>query len=149
MSLEIRQLKSLDGLSNCLNTLSDLPRDYGAESLIGHLRQNDWLWGIFASQKFGGFSLYRPMFDEVELLYFYILPSFRHHGYGAELLKGSMQLLKELDMKRVFLEVSEVNHSALKLYTNGGFKRVGIRERYYSDGSSAIVMSRGLEDIAD
>ena len=123
MSCEIRELKSLDGLSGTLNALSDLPSVYGADSLVSHLAQNDWLWGIFVGEQFKGFSLYRPVCDEAELLYFYILPTFRHHGYGASLLLGSMQLLKEREMKRVFLEVSEVNQGAFKALHKRGLRK--------------------------
>jgi len=149
LSWEIRQLRSIDGVFDCLNAASDLPTAYRTESLIVHLGHNDWLWGIFANQQLAGFALYRPICDEAELLYFYVLPGFRRLGFGAKLLHASSQYLKEREMKRVFLEVSDVNHRALSLYRDAGFQRVGIRESYYSDGSSAIVMSKGLEDIAD
>ena len=41
--------------------------------------------------------------------------------------------------KKIFLEVSNVNDGALLLYENLGFKRSGIRKKYYSDNSDAIM----------
>ncbi|MBL7543588.1 MAG: GNAT family N-acetyltransferase [Bdellovibrionaceae bacterium] len=41
----------------------------------------------------------------------------------------------------VWLEVHEDNQSAIQLYERHGFKKVGLRSRYYPDGKSAVNYS--------
>ncbi len=44
-------------------------------------------------------------------------------------------------VNEVFLEVSEHNYEARRLYEKSGFKVNGIRSQYYSNGDSALVYS--------
>ena len=44
-------------------------------------------------------------------------------------------------MRFITLEVRASNSAALQLYESGGFKRVGVRPRYYAnDGEDAVIM---------
>lgn len=40
----------------------------------------------------------------------------------------------------IYLEVSENNIYAIKLYESIGFKKINIRKNYYKDNSDAIIM---------
>ena len=142
-------MAALDETPELLGTSSDLPKAYSPSELKQHLLQGDQIIGAFAQQHLVGFSLYRDVCGEAELLFLYVIPKFRRDGVGTRLLQGFIEDLKRKGVRRVFLEVSEVNSAAIQLYQNSSFKIVGTRERYYSDGSSALVMSRCLEDIAD
>ena len=42
---------------------------------------------------------------------------------------------------KIYLEVSSSNMPALNLYSRLGFKKVGIRKKYYQDGMDAILMT--------
>ena len=53
------------------------------------------------------------------------------------------QELKKSGVVNVFLEVSEVNYPARKLYEKHGFKPTGKRPKYY-DGVDAIIMTKSL-----
>ena len=51
--------------------------------------------------------------------------------------------------KTVTLEVRRSNLAAIHLYETSGFKRVGVRRRYYaSDGEDAIVMLYDLGSLS-
>ena len=44
----------------------------------------------------------------------------------------------------MLLEVSSLNREGLGFYAATGFTQIDVRERYYKDGSDAIVMRRAL-----
>ncbi|GAA4074083.1 ribosomal protein S18-alanine N-acetyltransferase [Actinomadura miaoliensis] len=72
-----------------------------------------------------------------------VLPERQGEGVGAALLT---ELLDEADRRggeAVFLEVRADNDRARRLYERFGFRRVGLRRRYYQpSGVDAIVMRR-------
>lgn len=52
------------------------------------------------------------------------------------------KLIDNLDLdKKIFLEVSEDNISAIKLYEKKGFKKISVRKNYYNN-KSAIIMCK-------
>ena len=64
----------------------------------------------------------------------------RGKGLGQKLLERLLREFRELGTESVFLEVKVGNSAALRLYTKLGFRAVGYKRRYYSDGSDAIIM---------
>jgi ribosomal-protein-alanine N-acetyltransferase len=44
--------------------------------------------------------------------------------------------------EEVVLEVKVHNEKAINLYKKNGFAPVGLRRKYYADGSDALLMSR-------
>lgn len=59
---------------------------------------------------------------------------------------GSLLALRIIEiamLKRVHwltLEVRESNEAAQELYKRFGFKKIGVRRKYYSDGENAVIM---------
>ena len=51
---------------------------------------------------------------------------------------------KNLNIKRLFLEVSHSNIAAVKFYSRFDFSTVGIRRNYYKDGSDALLKEKIL-----
>jgi [ribosomal protein S18]-alanine N-acetyltransferase len=93
-----------------------------------------------------GFILSRMVVGEAEILSIAIAGSRRGKGLGRQLLELHLRRLAGLGVRAVFLEVSEDNAPARRLYWRAGFRDVGRRERYYpaGDGSAAIVLRRDL-----
>ncbi|MEZ0344108.1 MAG: ribosomal protein S18-alanine N-acetyltransferase [Caldimicrobium sp.] len=87
-----------------------------------------------------GYLLGRVIMDEGELLRIAVKKAFRNKGIGSLLLKGFLERLKKLGIKKIFLEVEENNKRAYNLYTKFGFKPVNFRKEYYGN-TSAVVMS--------
>ena len=96
----------------------------------------------------GGMVLCRVALDEAELLTLAVAPGKRRRGIGAALLHEAMRRAAGLGAGRIFLEVSPQNEAALKLYTAAGFRRVGLRQRYYADGSDALVLRTDITPFA-
>jgi ribosomal-protein-alanine N-acetyltransferase len=82
-----------------------------------------------------GFSLFRTVADESELLLIAVTPAQHRRGVGRMLLDDFLDRARNCGVSRVHLEVREGN-SAVGLYRDAGFSPVGRRRNYYhaSDG---------------
>ncbi len=80
---------------------------------------------------------------ECEILNFVIDGAFQRRGYGQMLFN---ELLKQVDAKRVILDVRVNNEQGMKFYLKNGFRKISIRKKYYSDGTDAIVMEKLVEN---
>tara|TARA_R110002020_G_scaffold102381_2_gene240446 strand:+ start:141 stop:620 length:480 start_codon:yes stop_codon:yes gene_type:complete len=101
-----------------------------------------------AKRRIAGFALVRIAADEAELLTIAVDPKWRGKRLGHALLAAAFDDLLMSPAKRMFLEVSEDNAAAIKLYERHGFTRISSRKGYYPkpDGSAAtaLVMARDL-----
>jgi ribosomal-protein-alanine N-acetyltransferase len=97
--------------------------------------------GCFAVIEPGeGMAIGRVAADEAEVLTLAVAPGKRRQGLGARLMAGLWGAAQGLGATRLFLEVSETNEAARRLYARLGFVAVGRRDRYYADGSAALVL---------
>lgn len=90
-----------------------------------------------------GFIVWRTTADEAEIITIGVAPNMRRSGIAESMILLMEQELKKQNVVNIFLEVSEVNYPAKKLYEKLGFKAVGKRPKYY-DGTDAIIMSKGI-----
>ena len=89
-----------------------------------------------------GFILYRQAFDDAEIITICVLPEYQGKGYGNLLLK---EMLKKLNKPgKCFLEVSELNKDAIRLYKKNGFKISHVRKNYYGENKDAYMMMLGF-----
>ena len=83
------------------------------------------------------------IFDESEILQFWIKGSQQGHGYGAQLINNTLHSVRLSGATIVFLEVASHNNKAIALYKKIGFKQVGLRKNYYLINNSrydALIM---------
>ncbi len=94
-----------------------------------------------------GFSLFRTVADESELLLIAVLPSRHREGVGGQLLDDFLERARNDGVARVHLEVRDGN-PAVGMYENAGFSPVGRRRNYYhgADGErfDAITLAHEL-----
>lgn len=94
-----------------------------------------------------GFSLFRSVSDEAELLLLAVLPSHHRQGIGSRLLEHFMDRARTGGASRVHLEVRDGN-PAVEMYQGAGFSPVGRRRNYYHalDGRrfDALTLARAL-----
>ena len=94
-----------------------------------------------------GFSLFRTVADESELLLLAVMPSHHRRGVGRRLLEDFMERARNDAVARVHLEVRDGN-PAILMYHSAGFSPVGRRRNYYHapDGTpfDAITLACGL-----
>ena len=77
-----------------------------------------------------GFSLFRTVAGESELLLIAVMPSQHGRGVGRRLLDDFLDRVRNDGVSCVHLEVREGN-SAVSLYRDAGFSPVGRRRNYY------------------
>jgi ribosomal-protein-alanine N-acetyltransferase len=77
-----------------------------------------------------GFSLFRSVADESELLLLAVLPSRHRRGIGRRLLNQFIARARSDGAQRVHLEVRDGN-PAVAMYRAAGFETVGRRRKYY------------------
>ena len=88
-----------------------------------------------------GYIGYHIAFDIAEIDRFAVADSVRRCGIGTGLMNHFMQMIKQENIGRIYLEVRESNEAALHLYEMTGFIKVGLRKGYYTDtGEAAILM---------
>jgi len=51
---------------------------------------------------------------------------------------------EKLNLKKIFLEVSQDNVTAERFYSSFDFSTVGRRKNYYQDGSDALLKEKNL-----
>ena len=94
-----------------------------------------------------GFSLFRTVSDESELLLIGVLPKDQRRGIGRLLLDDFVDRARDDGVKRVHLEVRDAN-PAISMYKTAGFSPVGRRRNYYHAANGnrydAITLAREL-----
>ena len=94
-----------------------------------------------------GFSLFRTVADEAELLLLAVDPGHQGRGIGRQLLGQFVERARAAGARRVHLEVRDGN-PAVQMYRRAGFQPAGRRPDYYrgSDGRQydAITLAHSL-----
>jgi len=88
----------------------------------------------------GGMILARVAADESEILTLAVDPGRRRLGIGSALLSAAMTRAASMGAIAMFLEVAVGNHAARALYSAHGFIEAGLRRRYYTDGTDALIL---------
>jgi ribosomal-protein-alanine N-acetyltransferase len=93
-----------------------------------------------------GFSLFRTVADESELLLLAVEPHHHRHGVGRLLLDEFLDRARNDGIARVHLEVRDGN-PAVAMYRKAGFSPVGRRRNYYHspDGERFDAITLALQ----
>lgn len=82
------------------------------------------------------------MLDEAHITTIGVRARYQRQGIGELLLIKAIELAQQLGARVATLEVRGSNTGAQALYEKYGFKRVGLRRRYYSDNNEdALIMT--------
>ena len=121
---------------------------------IKHWNKNQWekelekeyitAIGIFFNNSLVGVCVIHKIYDEAEIRYLSVHPSYKRRGLGKKLIYKIFKECKNENIKRIFLEVSTKNKHALSFYDNLGFKTICIRKKYYKDGSDALLKEKKM-----
>ena len=90
-----------------------------------------------------GFAGIKIIIDKADIMNIVTKKAVRNRGVGTLLLSKIIYLCKKLNLNSISLEVNEINKSAIHLYENFGFEKVGNRKNYYNS-SNAILMTKEL-----
>jgi len=95
--------------------------------------------GIFFNSSILGLCVFHKIYDEAEIRYLSVHPSYKRRGLGKKLIYKIFKECKNENINKIFLEVSLKNKQALSFYDYLGFETIGIRKKYYKDGSDALL----------
>ena len=95
-------------------------------------------WIIEESNVILGYCIIRIVCNEANIINMAIKSSRQREGLGSLLLG---YVLNQLPINSsAFLEVKEGNLSAINLYKRLGFNVINLRNNYYKDGRTALIM---------
>ena len=92
------------------------------------------IWKI-EKTKIIGFVYFFHVKDEIEIIKICIIKSHQRKNYGSILINE----IKKLNIKKIFLEVSIENVSAINFYLKNGFQKIGVRKGYYANDKSSRI----------
>ena len=95
-----------------------------------------------ASDAVIGYTIWRLVLDEVELLRIGVATQHQRRGVGQFLLAHGLETVRCRGARRAHLEVRTSNQSARRLYERHGFVVIRVRRGYYSDGEDAAIYAR-------
>ncbi len=93
-------------------------------------------WVYILDSKLIGYLFGWHIKDEFHINNIAIHENFRRMGIAEKMINN---IILKFMLRNIFLEVSKLNSNAILLYEKLGFKKNGIREKYYNDNSDAIL----------
>ena len=96
------------------------------------MNESHVIWKI-EKIKIIGFVCFFHVRDEIEIIKICIIKSHQRKNYGSILINE----IKKLNIKKIFLEVSIENVSAINFYLKNGFQKIGVRKGYYANDKSS------------
>jgi len=122
-----------------LKSIADMYfKSFGKFWEISSLRETFSIPGTFAFLENNGLCVFRIAADEAEIYYIGVVESARRQGIAAALFDATKKFLEKENIKKIFLEVSEENSSAITFYKKSGFEIIGHRSEYYNENGRKI-----------
>lgn len=134
----IRKLENLDGLE-WIESLRSPAFQWTLDQLES-LRPSHHFWGLFEKDRVVAVVALIRLPGAWEIPVLATHPQKQRHGLMRTLL--SQVIDAQCQDAEIWLEVHESNTSARHLYGALGFQEVGRRPRYYSDGGTALLLTR-------
>ena len=105
------------------------------------------IFGLLTTNLVIGICVFQVVIDEAQINYFVVNKKYRKKGYGTNLMNYVIKQCEILNINKLLLEVSLSNTTAEKFYSRFDFYTVGIRTKYYKDGSDALLKEKKLTSI--
>lgn len=141
MYIEKMDMSDFELIKN--NLKSDFDDFWNENILEQELLNNEHIYLVAKSKETNeilGFAGISFVLDEAELMNIVTKKNKRGLGIGKALLEKIINICMEKQIKFLKLEVNEKNIPAINLYKSVGFKQTGVREKYYNNCDSAILM---------
>lgn len=142
LEIKIREGREEDIEKIVLIEFSSFESPWSRNLLIRSIKKKE----LFVAELNGevvGYIVFSKILDEVHLENIAVDERWRRKGIGSKLLEFLIEKNKE---SSIFLEVRPSNTPAINLYKKYGFKKIGIRKKYYVN-EDAIIMMRNPENI--
>lgn len=146
--LDKNNFDDINYLSNNINNLFIISWD--KIQFLNQLNSNNTTTYILKNEdEIIGFVILSICLDEIEILNICINKNYTNKGLGNYLLENILEILKNNNFSKVFLEVNINNIFAIKLYKKNDFKIISTRKDYYLNKKNntkedAYVMTKNL-----
>ena len=91
-----------------------------------------------------GFGGVLKILNELQLNYIVTKKNKRNLGIASKILDNLICFANTNNIEYITLEVNEKNINAIKLYEKFGFKKIGLRKKYYNNIDNAILMKKNI-----
>ncbi|MER6513106.1 ribosomal protein S18-alanine N-acetyltransferase [Nonomuraea sp. NPDC001636] len=98
-----------------------------------------------ADDEIVGYSGIAVAADQADVQTIAVLEKHQGTGIGSAMLTELLAEARRRGAREIFLEVRADNPRAQAVYRHFEFEEIGIRRRYYDDGTDAIMMRRKLD----
>ena len=105
------------------------------------------VFGLLLSNLLIGICVFHLVLDEAQINFFVVNQKYREKGYGSYLMSYLIKECEKSNIHKILLAVSCTNFTAEKFYRGFDFFTVGIRKKYYKDGSDALLKEKKLITI--
>ena len=102
------------------------------------------VFGLILSNFVIGICVFHVVVDEAQINFFAVKHKYRKKGFGTYLMSYLIEECKKSNVSKLSLEVSHANYKADNFYSRFDFSTVGIRRKYYKDGSDALLKEKKL-----
>ena len=144
MILSIRKLNEKD-IDSCYDLDSNTISLWSKKQWANEFKKGGIkVFGLILSNLVIGICVFHVVLDEAQINYFVIDKKYREKGFGSYLMDFLIKQCEKLNIKKLFLEVSNTNFTAEKFYSRFDFSTVGIRRNYYKDGSDSLLKEKKL-----
>jgi ribosomal-protein-alanine N-acetyltransferase len=133
-----------------LRIISELERDLFSEKKWSYFQilrefKNDFSKILVFKEKeeIIGYLIFREIEPEIEILKIGVRKEYQRKGVGTKLMQKLIEIAKEKNISKIFLEVKASNLSAYNFYKKLGFKEMYRRKNYYGN-EEAIVMVKEI-----
>ena len=142
--LSIKQINETD-IDLCYELDSNTISLWSKKQWIDELKKEDIkVFGLLLSNLLIGICVFHVVLDEAQINFFVINQKYRKKGFGSHLMDYLIEQCQKLNINRLFLEVSHTNVIAERFYSRFEFSTVGLRKKYYKDGSDALIKEKIL-----
>jgi len=125
-----------------ISKLEDKVFGYNLSSYLKINYQNDFLHTYVIEENNEIIGYISTNFDGevLEILNFCIEPQYQHKHYGSQLFDYLLNDIKGI--KRIILEVNEINKNAISFYQKYNFNIINVRKNYYENKYDAYLMEK-------
>ena len=115
--------------------------------ILESMKSGTCFFTAFHNGKIAGYIGVNCVLDEGYITNIAVFPEFRRRGIATALLDRCMELSKEKNLAFISLEVRESNKSAIKLYEKFGFKKDGLRKKFYKNPiEDGLIFTKRFEN---
>jgi ribosomal-protein-alanine N-acetyltransferase len=137
----IQHLDKIAEIENSLNI-----RNLSYSSLKNDLESTNTIYLVLLdNESIIGYIGLEPLVDHADITGIAVLNEYRKKGLASYLLNTAIEKCREINLDNIFLEVRTSNLPAINLYKKLGFKKISIRNNYYSNGEDALIFVLNLK----